>query len=110
METEWLPPTRHTWQLNIGRVSADDGAPALVQTIMAPRAMDATVQQITEVTTKGCVNVRVAVPTWAASAPGVAIRVARCAPDGQGDAPVLRRRWSPHRESVCCSRIAASPF
>ncbi|MEU7139829.1 flavodoxin-dependent (E)-4-hydroxy-3-methylbut-2-enyl-diphosphate synthase [Nocardia sp. NPDC046473] len=58
-------PRRHTRRLTVGTVPVGGGAPISVQTMTTTRTadVDATLQQIAEVTAAGCDIVRVAVPT-----------------------------------------------
>ncbi|MEG8184408.1 flavodoxin-dependent (E)-4-hydroxy-3-methylbut-2-enyl-diphosphate synthase [Nocardia terpenica] len=60
-----LPTRRVSRQLHIGSVPVGGGAPISVQTMTTTRTadVDATLQQIAEITAAGCDIVRVAVPT-----------------------------------------------
>ncbi|MFD0360230.1 flavodoxin-dependent (E)-4-hydroxy-3-methylbut-2-enyl-diphosphate synthase [Nocardia sp. GCM10030253] len=59
------PVGRRTRRLNIGEVPVGGGAPVSIQTMTTTRTadVDATLQQIAEVTAAGCDLIRVAVPT-----------------------------------------------
>jgi (E)-4-hydroxy-3-methylbut-2-enyl-diphosphate synthase len=68
MTTTSLPPPRlrrHTRQLNVGGVLVGGGAPVSVQSMTTTLTadVDATLQQIAELTAAGCQIVRVAVPS-----------------------------------------------
>src|SRR3712207_9003166 len=59
-----LPPRRHSRQIMVGAVPVGGGAPVSVQSMTTTKTGDinATLQQIAELTASGCQIVRVAVP------------------------------------------------